>query len=125
MKIDRAISEGPKSKLWKPRPGSHCLKQCQVTRSCPTPPEQRGIGALSTQAQADREAEIFAVWEGKSAQARDRLKAWQEANNPPGQPNEREAVRWGPDPEAFKTKGGGRSFKIWPAVNGNGASDVD
>jgi hypothetical protein len=114
MKIDRAISEGPKSKLWKPRPGSHCLKQCQVTRSCPTPPEQRGIGALSTQAQADREAEIFAVWEGKSAQARERLKAWQEANNPPGRVNERESVRWGPDPDAFLTKGNGRGFKIWP-----------
>jgi hypothetical protein len=124
MKIDRAISEGPKSKLWKPRSGSHCLKQCPVSRSCPVPPEQRGIGALSTQAQADREAEIFAVWEGKSAQARDRLKAWQEAGNPPGRPNEREEVRWGPDPEAFKVKGGGRGFKIWPAVNGNGASDV-
>jgi hypothetical protein len=130
MKIDRAISEGPKSKLWKPRGGSHCLKQCPVSRSCPVPPEQRGIGALSTQAQADREAQIFAVWEGKSAQARERLKAWQEANNPPGRVNGRTSAKrsaGGLTRKPSTVKGGGRGFKIWPAAyraNGNGASDV-
>lgn len=122
--LDEAIAAGPKSPLFKPRPGSHCHRKCPVARSCPVPPEQRGIGALSTQAQADREAEIFAAWEAKHDQARERLKAWEENGNPPGRPNSREEVRWGPEPDAWMTKGGGRGFKIWPAVNGNGNGEA-
>lgn len=120
MMVDRAISEGPKSPLWKPRPGSHCAKQCPVARSCPIPREARGDGAISTQHQADVAAAQFAVAGAQEGQCRSQLKAWQEQDNPPGRVNEREEVRWGPEPDAWQAKGGGRSFKIWPAANGNG-----
>jgi hypothetical protein len=123
MMLDRAIAEGPKSKLWKPRPGSHCLKQCPVSRSCPIPTEQRGEGALSTQAMADREAAAFVLTGARHEQGRLRLKAWEEAGNPAGRVNDREAVRWGPEDGAWQTKGGGRKFGVYPISNGNGASD--
>jgi hypothetical protein len=45
------------------------------------------------------------------------LKAWQEAGNPPGRVNERDEVRWGPAPDAWMFKGGGRRFDIWPAIS--------
>jgi hypothetical protein len=124
MKLDRAISEGPKSKLWSPRLGAHCLRQCPVARSCPIPKEMRGTGALETQADADREAKLYVRGKTMYEQASARLKPWQEAGNPPGRVNDREEARWGPERDAWKAKGGGRSFGVWPVdTNGNGAGD--
>ena len=38
--------------------------------------------------------------------------------------NDREEVRWGPDVDAWMTKGGGRKFAAWPVeTNGNGAGN--
>jgi hypothetical protein len=118
-KLERAISEGPKSKLWSPRPGSHCSRQCPVERSCPIPREMRGSGALATQAQADAEARAATRAGARYDQTRDRLKAWEEAGNPPGRVNDREEWRWDP-PGAWVAKGGGRKFGLYPAANGNG-----
>jgi hypothetical protein len=126
MKLDQAISEGAKSKLWTPRPGSHCLKQCPVARSCPVPKEMRGTGALETQADADREAKLFVRGKAMHEQARERTKAWQEQGNPAARVNEREELRWGPDVDAWMTSGGGRKYDVWPVDmngNGNGAGD--
>jgi RecB family exonuclease len=116
MKLDRGLREGPKSEVWKPRPGKHCVK-CPVARSCPVPREMRGDGAILTQVQADRAAQRLAVMGAKKDQATSQLKAWQEAGNPPGRVNERDEVRWGPAPDAWMFKGGGRRFDIWPAIS--------
>lgn len=124
-RLDDAIGEGDGSELWAPRPGSHCLRQCPVARSCPVPLEQRGVGAFESQDDADAAAAMVARWEAVRDQELSRLKEWNLAGNPPGQPNAREAYRWGPEPDAWKEKGGGRSFKIWPAVNGNGNGGQD
>jgi hypothetical protein len=119
MMLDRAIREGKKSKLWKPRPGSHCLKQCPVARSCPVPTEMRGDGAISTPQMADRVARRTAWASAQREQGLSQLKAYQEAGNDPGHVNEREVYRWGPEWDAWETRGGGRKFGIWPS-NGNG-----
>lgn len=115
MKLDNALREGPKSELWKARPGSHCSK-CEVGMSCPVPREMRGDGAIQTQRQADTAAAIFAKAGAKKDQAKAQLKVWEENGNPPGRVNDREEVRWGPEPDAWKTKGGGRKFSIWPTT---------
>jgi hypothetical protein len=116
MKLDRALREGPKSKHWAPRPGRHCSK-CPVGLSCPTPREMRGDGAIRTQAQADRTARKYAVVSAQKDQAHSQLKAWQETGNSPGRVNSGEMVRWGPEPDAWMVKGGGRKFGLWPAVS--------
>jgi hypothetical protein len=113
MKLDRALREGPKSELWAPRPGRHCNK-CPVARSCRIPRPMRGDGAINSQVQADEAARQFAVAKAQASQVTDQLKAWQESGNPPGRANSREEVRWGPEPLAWKAKGGGRRFGIFP-----------
>jgi hypothetical protein len=118
-KLERAIREGPKSKLWSPRPGSHCSRQCPVERSCPIPREMRGSGAIATQAQADAAAKAATRAGARYDQTRDQLKSWEEAGNPPGKANDREEWRWDP-PGAWVAKGGGRKFGLYPVANGNG-----
>lgn len=116
MNLDRAVGEGEASELWRPRAGSHCARQCPVARSCPIPEEQRGDGAIESDERADEVAELYTVAKAQYEQAASQLKAWQEAGNRPGRANEATEVRWGPDAEAFRTKGGGRKFGLWPVV---------
>jgi RecB family exonuclease len=121
QRLDRGIAEGPKSKVWAPRPGKHCVKQCPVARSCPVPREMRGDGAIQTQHQADVAARAWAVARAQVEQARRQSVAWTEAGHPPGKANEREELRWGPEADMWMRKGGGRGFKLWPVEsNGNG-----
>jgi hypothetical protein len=110
--LDRAIDEGPESKLWRPRPGKHCAKQCPVARSCPIPEEMRGDGAIETQERADEVAAMVTVAKAQYTQGVSQLKTWQEMGNRPGRANESEEWRWGPEPDAWKQKGGGRKFDI-------------
>lgn len=116
MNLDRAISEGEESPLWSPRPGGHCARQCPVARSCPVPEEMRGDGAIETDERADEVAQLYVVAKAQYTQAADQLKAWEEGGNRAGRANENEAVRWGPDAEAFREKGKGRKFGLWPVV---------
>lgn len=76
MKLDHGISEGETSKIWKPRPGSHCVRQCPVSMSCPLPPAQRGEGALGDHETADRTAAITAKAHALYQQGRDQLKTY-------------------------------------------------
>lgn len=115
MKLDTGLREGPESAVWEPKNGSHCFR-CEVQRSCPIPPQMRGVGAIRDQVEADIEARRWVRGKAMYTQASERLKAWEEAENPPGQPNGREAVRWGPEADAYTRKGGGRSHKLWPAI---------
>jgi hypothetical protein len=110
MLVDRAISEGGKSKLWDPRPGSHCTRQCPVSRSCPVPREMRGDGGIVTEAQAHAAARAFAVLGGQREALRKQLHAWvEDPENPVPVVNDREVVDWNPP------LGRGRRFGIFPA----------
>lgn len=110
--IERGIQDGPESKIWRPRPGSHCLRQCPVAASCPIPTEQRGDGAIADDADADRQAARFAVVDAQRQQLRSRLKARYEATGYEAQVGDGKVIRYkgevgsrafgmhDPDPEA-------------------------
>lgn len=115
MKLDRGLREGPGSDVWRPRNGAHCFT-CEVQASCPVPSRQRGDGAIRDQVDADIVARRFVRGKAMYAQAARQLKARQEAGFPAGRVNERDEARWGPEPDAWQKKGGGRGFDIWPAV---------
>lgn len=125
MKLDRGVTEGSGSAVWEPIPGAQCL-HCEVARSCPVPPGLRGVGAIESQTDADVEARRFVRGKAMYEQAAERLKAWQEAGSLPGSVNGRDVVRWGPEPDAWQKKGGGRKFQLWPRVDGEsrGSNDV-
>jgi hypothetical protein len=109
MQLDRAIQEGPNSALWKPRPGSHCARQCPVSRSCPIPREMRGAGGIATPMQADAAAKAFAVLEGQRETLRVQLKEWvEDPVNPVPSVNAKEVMRWEPE------EGKGRRFGVHP-----------
>jgi hypothetical protein len=115
MKLDQALREGPQSGLWEPRPGAQCL-HCEVASSCPVPSRQRGEGAIESQVDADIEARRWARGKAMYTQAAERLKARSDAGLPPGQVTGGKELRWGPEPDAWRQKGGGRKFDLFPAV---------
>lgn len=97
MLLDRAISEGEDSKLWAPRPGSHCARQCPVARSCTVPLEQRGPGGIENEMQAHAAAHAAAVLEGQRTALLGSLKSWvEDPANPLPRVNEREVYAWRP-----------------------------
>jgi hypothetical protein len=114
MKLDRGLREGPGSGVWEPKAGSQC-QHCEVARSCPVPPQMRGVGAVESQVAADIEARRFVRGKAMYQQAAERLKARQEAGLPPGRVNGREEARWGPEVDAWRERGGGRKFDVFPA----------
>lgn len=106
MLLDRAISEGDRSELWRPRPGRHCLRQCPVARSCPIPAEQRGLGALDSDEAADEEAARFVVVDALRQQQRDALKAYHEETGHAPAVGDGRGLFWKQKPK------GGRSFDV-------------
>jgi hypothetical protein len=121
MKLAHAIEEGPKSPLWSPRPGSHCNK-CPVARSCPVPREMRGAGAIATPAQADAAASALVRLSAKREQLTGQVKSFHESTGHAAVVNEHEEMRWGPDRDAWRAKGGGRKFSLWPRVESEDAA---
>lgn len=117
MKLDRGLREGPGSDVWEAKPGSQCFPHCEAARGCPVPPGLRGVGAIDSQTAANVEARRFVRGKAMYQQAAERLKAWQEAGYPPGRPNDREEVRWGPEPDAWREKGNGRKWGVHPRVD--------
>jgi hypothetical protein len=109
QQLERGIMEGPRSELWRPKAGAHCARQCPVSRSCPIPREQRGLGVLDTPAQADAEAARFMAVDGLRGQMRDALKAKHEAGYSPRTPDGLE-FRWRQDPKNPAR----RNFGAWP-----------
>jgi hypothetical protein len=108
MQVDRAITDGPKSPLWEPRPGGHCARACPVARSCPIPREQRGDGGIVTKPQADHAARALAVLEGQRKALISQLKAWSEdPNNATPMVNDHEFAGWNPP------VGRGRKYGVW------------
>lgn len=107
--FERAVNEGPKSDLFRPRAGAHCARQCPVSRSCPIPREQRGVGAVTTDAQMDQAAEAFVVSHAQSELLRKQMKVRFEATGRPGYTSDGRHVRW------YENGSGGRSFGICDA----------
>jgi hypothetical protein len=108
MLLDRAIAEGLRSPLARPRPGHHCLRACPVARRCPIPAEKRGVGALDSPEAADAEAGRFVMIGGLRETMRDALKAHVEETGYAPEVGDGTVIRWGPN------KSGGRSFGVHP-----------
>jgi hypothetical protein len=106
MLLDRAIIEGDRSELWRPRPGRHCLRQCPVARSCPIPDEQRGLGALSSKEDADEEAARFVVVDALRQTQREALKAYHEETGEAPEVGDGRGLFW------KRKEKGGRSFDV-------------
>ena len=104
MKLERGIIEGEESKIWYPRSGRQCLRQCPVAYSCPIPAEQRGIGAIESEEDADAQASRFMAVDGLRGQLRDRLKANYEETGYAAKTGDGREIRWKEKPT------GGRSF---------------
>lgn len=73
--LERAVAAPEDSPLRKPRPGRQCLKACAFTSSCPIPGEQRGLGAVDSDEDADEQFARFLTVDALRQQLRDRLKA--------------------------------------------------
>jgi hypothetical protein len=115
--LDRAIEEGPKSELWRPRPGSHCGRKCPVSASCPVPPAMRGAGVIDSVPKANRAAQRLARINGERETLTEALKAWEnDPEHPHADVNEFEQYRWGPHDDARLAKGNGRTFGIHPTA---------
>jgi PD-(D/E)XK nuclease superfamily len=94
MKLDYALRDGEQSKVWRPRPGSHCSRQCPVARSCPVPAEQRGVGAIEDHETADREAARYVVVDAVRSQLRDGLKTHFNETGYAARTGDGREVRW-------------------------------
>ena len=107
LQLERGVAEGPESKVWKPRPGGHCVRACPVARSCPIPVEQRGDGGIAGERDADDQASRFAVVDAQRQQLRGSLKAFHEQTGYAPRVADGKAFRWKVKPD------GGRSFGMW------------
>jgi hypothetical protein len=92
------------------------LLPCEVQASCPVPPRQRGDGVIVDATDAAIVGRRYVRGKAMYEQAAGQLKAHQELGGTPARVNEAEEVRWGPEPDAWQRKGGGRKFGIHPAV---------
>lgn len=119
MKLERGLSEGADSPLWKPRPGGHCARQCPVARSCSIPAEQRGTGAIEDDEMADTEAARFVMVDGLKGQMKDALRERYLATGRPLVVGDGTAIVFdGP-------RGGMSIIDVLSGVNGNGAEQVN
>lgn len=109
MKVDRGLREGDGSEFAKPRPGKHCDTRCSVKRSCPVPAEQRGLGAIDSDAAADAEAKRWAVLKVLHPDMREALKAYHEETGYCPVVSDGLVARW-----KQKTNGKGRDFGVFP-----------
>jgi RecB family exonuclease len=107
--LDRAVKEGPTSKLFDPRAGGHCARQCPVSTSCPIPREQRGIGAIDSDERMDEAAAAFVVSHAQAELLRKQMKERFEATGRPGKLADGREVRY------YQNGSGGRSFGVCDA----------
>lgn len=80
--LDRAIAGGSSSPLWKPQPGKHC-SYCPRAGSCPIPREERGVGAITDMAMAERWAGQMVTAQELYQHRRRALKAYHEQTGMP------------------------------------------
>jgi PD-(D/E)XK nuclease superfamily len=108
QKLARALEEGEDSALWGPRPGRHCAKQCPVAASCPIPAEQRGLGLIGGEGEADDQAARYVVVDALRQQMRGQLKAWHEETGLVPAVGDGTGLYWRTDEK------GKRAFGVWP-----------
>lgn len=94
QKLDFALRDGEQSKVWRPKAGKHCARQCPVARSCPIPAEQRGMGALESEAMADAQAARYVVVDALRNQLRDGLKTRYEETGYAARIGDGTAIAW-------------------------------
>lgn len=97
MQLDRAIAEGPKSDLWRPKPGRYCTTACPVARSCPVPREMRGIGSINSEQQANVAARAWTVTNAQQKQLREALKVWTEESGHHPEVGDGHVLRYEPE----------------------------
>lgn len=80
QQLDEALEGGEGHELAQPRPHPRqCATRCPVSRSCPIPREQRGLGTLTEMSDATTEAQRWLVIRALDKQMREALKAKHEA----------------------------------------------
>lgn len=123
MLLDQACAADDESDpLWKPRPGAWCARACPVSVSCPVPAEQRGTGALDSDAAADSAAARYVNVDGLRNTLRDQLKTRFEQTGRASFVGDGTAVFWRDKPDGS----GRRDFGVWPVEDIPApAEDVD
>jgi hypothetical protein len=97
-----------------PRPGRWC-SHCPVSRACPVPQEDRGVGVIDTEELANAEAARWDVIKTLGEQQRKALKAWHEETGHWPEVGDGRVVGW------HQEEGKTRKFEARaPAANGNG-----
>lgn len=119
MKLDRGLSEGEGSKLWKPRPSAACTRQCPVARTCPVPAEQRGVGAIPDLETALAEGERYVAVDGVRQQLRDGLANWHDQTGQPIPVGNGMELR-----RAQEHEHKSRTFDLWPVEHPQEPDDL-
>lgn len=113
QKLAEAKAHPDDERLWQPKPGRHCLRQCPIVRSCPIPVRQRGDGALASEAEADTMAEEYVVVQGLRDHLRGTLKAWHEETGHCPDVGDGNVMRW----KDRDDRPGSRTFDIHPPAD--------
>lgn len=79
--LDRALMGGHKSAIWSPQPGKHC-NYCPRPGQCPIPKEERGAGAISSDADAKRYGAQAVVATRVRKHRIEAMKAWLNQRRP-------------------------------------------
>jgi hypothetical protein len=106
--LERAMTEGAKSKLWKPTPGKHCQWCCRPS-GCPIAAAERGEGAVETPEMAAEWAEGLVAASASRDNYRKALKAYVDETGAIVPAGRNLAVGWRVD-----DKNGRRAFGIYP-----------
>lgn len=120
--MDRALTGGSKSELWRPSPGKHCT-YCPRPNACPIEQEARGDGAVTSLAAAKRYAAELVVALRVKDTRREALNAWVDVHGPVPVKSGKERLeyRWKP----YSTGNGGSYGLHVPAESDRGPNDAD
>lgn len=81
MNLERALTEGRKSPVWKPVPGVQCA-WCVKRMACPAANGIRGVGQIRTPLQAAKLAGRFEAMTPRREEVMKALKAWVDVHGP-------------------------------------------
>jgi len=122
MQYDQGLREGKASVFAQPRAGKQCDTRCSVKASCPIAAEERGIGAIDSEAAADALAQRWRVIKALEPDMRKAIKHWHEATGHCPDAGSGQVARW-------KGERGDRKFGFHapvddaPAVDGAATDD--
>lgn len=81
MNLERALTEGKDSEIWKPTPGRQC-SWCVKRSACPRANDERQVGQIENQAQAVELALTLEAVTPRRTEMLDACKAWVDAHGP-------------------------------------------